>query len=254
MRRESILALVIFFHVLFISQPVLASTQQVVHDFVEHVIKNDQITAESFLISEMIKIPEIKKRTQIDKFVVLPTPQYEDTKIVVTYFKGEVGGELIAFIWELVVKNGKISRIKVIHDGTNPLLEEAKIIKEYQMKFQKNVFVPSKIPFEVTGFDGFIDNDRLTLYYRSEAINGFLKIYVSPIKRNLEQYKEVNDEMDTLKDGTKILFKTNSPIAYGMMFQKDGLQYYVGIGNRKFLKKSFTKEELIQLIESMDGK
>lgn len=29
----------------------------------------------------------------------------------------------------------KISHIKVIHDRTKPLLEEAKLVKEYQLKF-----------------------------------------------------------------------------------------------------------------------
>jgi hypothetical protein len=226
--------------------------QQIVDDFMNLIIKKDRKSAESYLFDQMIQIPEIKKNTPIDKFVVLPTPQYNDTKVVVTYFKGEVGGELIAFIWELVVKNGKISRIKVIHDGTNPLFEEAKLIKEYELKFHRPVLVPSKFPFEVTGFDGYIGDDQtMTLKYRNESINGSLSIAVSTAMRELEYFKGINDEIYKLKNGTKVLYRAKFDTAYLIMFLKDGLHYTVSIGNKRNLKKEFTVNHLIQIAESM---
>lgn len=252
MRRKRIYVLVLSLSVLFASQSVFAEQpDQVVSDFMHHLIDKGRKSAEPFLFDKMIKIPEIKENTPIDKFVVLPTPQYSDTKVVVTFFKGEVGGELIAFIWELIVKDGKISRIKVIHDGTNPLMEEAKIVKEYEVENQKNVIVPTKFPFEITDFDGYYDKGFLTLNYRSEPINGSLKISITPVERKLEEYKAVHDEFYTLKDGTKVLYKRKSHIAHEIMFHKDGLQYYVGIGTKERLKKSFTSDDLIQIAESM---
>lgn len=254
MRTKLIIPWALYFAVFFTSQSALAVPNHVVNDFMDRLINKGQLSAKSLLINQMIKIPEIKENTPIDKFIVLPTPQYEDTKVVVAYFKGEVGGELIAFIWELVVKDDKISRIKVIHDGTNPFLEEAKLVKEYQLEFQKHVLVPSKLPFEVTGFDGYIDSDLLTLVYRSEPINGFLRIRVFPIKGNPERYKATDDEFYTLQGGIKVSYKTKSEIAYEIMFQKDGLQYDVAIGNKKYLRKSFEKKDLKQIVESMTRK
>lgn len=247
-----IYALVLSLNVLFVSQAVFAEQpNKVVNDFMEHLIDKGRKSVESFLFDKMIKIPEFKENTLIDKFVVLPTPQYSDTQVVVTYFKGDVGGELIAFIWELVVKDGKISRIKVIHDGTNPFMEEAKLVKEYELKRQTNVLVPTKFPFEVSGFSGYIDNELLTFSYLSEQINGVLKIAVVPVFRELEHFKGMYGEFYTLKDGTKVLYRPKFDIAYEIMFQKNGLHYSVSIGNKTYLNKEFTVNDLIEIAESM---
>lgn len=253
MRGKWLLTLVIAVSIVSLCRSAMAEPQQVIHQFMHDFIHKGREAAEPFLLDTMIKIPELKENTPISGFTVLPTPQREDTKVVVAYFKGEVGGERIAFIWELVAKSDKISHIKVIHDGTNPLLEEAKLIKEYQLKFQRHVFVPSKFPFEISGFDGYMDEPTQTviLNYRNESINGSLSITITPANRELDDFKGVKDHYYTLENGTKVLYNPIHHVAEMIMFQKDGMQYSVSLGNKKYLKKEFTVEDLIQVAESM---
>jgi hypothetical protein len=55
-----------------------------------------------------MKIPEIRENTLIAGFAVLPTPQRNDTLVVVTFFKGGGRCGTISFIWEVVIKDEKI--------------------------------------------------------------------------------------------------------------------------------------------------
>jgi hypothetical protein len=253
MRKKLILTVLLSFGIVLScnSHSVMAeSPRDVVEKYIKALIHKNNMLAQSYLHS-VDTMPEIKLSTPIEEFKVVNTP-LKDTKVVVAFFKGEVGGERIAFIWELTVRDEKISRIKIIHDGTNPFLEEAKLVKEYEMKYQRNLLVPTKFPFEITGIEGYIHNQRLLLRYRSEPINGFLQFTVSPVSVELERYKGKYDEYHILKNGTKVLYRTKFDLGYEIRFQKDGLHYTVVIGNKKFLKKKFTLDDLIQIAESMN--
>ena len=70
--------------------------------------------------------------------------------------------ERIAFIWELIVKDEKISHIKVIHDRTKPLLEEAKLVKEYQLKFHRRVLVPPRNGRQLQEITNLVENKNIT--------------------------------------------------------------------------------------------
>lgn len=224
-------------------------TDNTIRLFLEAWMKKDENKAQSYLM-EGVKIPKLKESTPIRSIAGLPSPT-KGVKVMVAFFDGELGGERIAFIWEVAVKNERITQIRVIHDGTNPFMEEAKLVKEYEKKFNKNILVPSKFPFEITGCHGSINDKELSIYYRIESINGFLKITVSPISVDLDKYKGKTDKFYTLDDGTRAIYRGEFDLGYEMRFQKDGLQYTVVIGNKKELKKKFKAEDLIRIVESM---
>lgn len=233
------------------SKSVVAETQprEVVEKFMQQILNNKSINSDVF---DGVYIPEIKKDTPFGEYRIIPTPQRKDTLLLVAFYKEEIRDNRVAFIWELVIKNDKVSHIETIHNGTIPLLEEAKLVKEYELKFKKNVLVPVSFPFEITDFDGYIDDGYLLLKYRNEPINVMLKILVSPAERQLNFLKASQDEFYTLNNGTKVLYRISDPIEYGIIFQKDGLQYHIGIGNKKYLKKKFTVHHLLNIAESMN--
>ncbi|CAM4419134.1 hypothetical protein BAMA111019_24240 [Bacillus manliponensis] len=49
-----------------------------------------------------------------------------------------------------------------------------------------------------------------------------------------------------------MLYKPNFHLAYELLFQKDNLQYKIEIGNKKYLKKTYTMNDLISIAESME--
>ncbi|NRF89851.1 hypothetical protein HQN89_02200 [Paenibacillus frigoriresistens] len=230
--------------------------KKVVEKFINHLIEKEQDAAMRYLYSQSVKIPELVETKPIGGFNVLTTPQRNDTQIVVAYFKGEPGQERIAFIWEVIVKDEKISYIQVIHDGTKPLLEEAKLVKEYQLKFHRRALVPTEFPAEITGFHGFITErnetqaEILDLGYGMESLNSYLHITVIPSTENLDRYIWKNTEILKLKDGTKVLYNANFDLGYEMRFQKDGLNYKLTVG-KKNLSKKFTVDDLLKIADSM---
>ncbi len=250
MKKLCIHTTILCFCFLLSSKSVLASTQprEVVDKFMKQILNSKSIESDVF---EGVYLPKFKTDSPIGKYNIIPTPQRKDTMLVVVFYKDEISDDRVAFIWEVVVKNDKISHIDAIHNGTIPLLEEAKLVKEYELGFNKNVLVPVNFPFEITDFDGYLNNDFLSLTYRSGPINGMVKILVSPVERQLKNFKTKHDELHTLKDGTKVLYRTNNPVEYGIIFQKDGLQYAVGIGNKEHLNKKFSVNDLIQIANSM---
>ena len=63
-------------------------------------------------------------------------------------------------------------------------MKEATIVKEYKMKCKEHILTPTKFPFEIHEFQGYIYNDYLNLQYFNEDINGILKSLLHPFKTN----------------------------------------------------------------------
>lgn len=256
MRNVLLITLVLAISSLFVSNYVQAEPTQVVDKFINHLIKKDQDAARRYLFSESVKIPELDETKQIGGFNILTTPQRNDTQIVVAYFNGEPGGERMAFIWEVIVKDEQISYIQVIHDGTKPLLEEAKLVKEYQLKFHRRVLVPTEFPTEITGFHGYLTEkngtqpEMLDLEYGMESLHSYLHIAIIPATENLDRFIWKNTEILKLKDGTKVLYNSNFDLGYEMRFQKYGLNYKLTVG-KKNLSKKFTVDDLLEIADSI---
>lgn len=235
---------------LFVSSSQLASATQnrnVVSKFMIALVKRDEKLAKSYVDSD-VKIPEIRENTPFRGFTGLPSSK-QDVRVVIAYFEDDLSGERIAFIWEVTANNEKIKDIRVVYDGSNPLMNEQITVKEYEAKFHKQVLVPSHFPFEITHVHGDIYEDELILRYRNVDIKGLVQIKVAPKTHELEMFKRKNDTLYTLKNGAKALYQRDVPAAYQLIFQQDGLQYYVGIG--KHIKKKFTVDDVIKIVESM---
>jgi hypothetical protein len=231
------------------SRFVLATEHRdVLRDFVSALGKQDEQLAKSYLERGVV-LPELKENTRFRSIAGLRSPK-PNKKVLVAYFEDEDKElERMAFIWEVTTKNEKITDIRVVYDGSNPFMNEAKAVKEYESKIHKTVHVPTNFPFKITHIDADVYQDVLTLRYRNLDVKGTVQLKVVPKARELEKFKAGSDQFYTLKDGTKALYQSSFQPAYQLIFQHDDLQYYVGIG--KHIKQKVTVNDLIQIAESM---
>ncbi|MDQ8739335.1 hypothetical protein [Paenibacillus sp. LHD-38] len=174
--------------------------------FAKAILRNNLDEAQKYVEKDFVQIPEIRENSPISGIQLVSSPK-EDVKILLAHFDDEVlEGERLAFIWELTIKGDRITKIRILFDGANPLVDEARLIREYQKRFKRHVLVPTEFPFEITHFNGYVDgNESLELVYRNKALNGFFRVKVFPIVVELERYKGKDDVYYQLKDGTKAL-------------------------------------------------
>lgn len=226
------------------------SQTNVISEFKQALLKNDKKLMQSY-VTEGIELPTFQKEKPIHEIKIVPSPK-EDTTILISYFKDTDDGFTIGCILEIVTKNYKISQINQIYDGTNPLMKEATIVKEYEMKCKEHILTPTKFPFEIQQFHGYIYNDNLELRYYNENISGILKITVSPVHNKLEQYVHKGTKFYNFKNNMKALYNPHFNLAYELIFQKDGFQYTIAIGNKLHIKEKYNVNDLIQIAESMN--
>ncbi|MGF2712657.1 hypothetical protein ACQUY5_10055 [Bacillus cereus] len=242
----------IFFLLYFQSSSIIMAKSQtdIISKFKHALLKNDKKLMHSY-VTEGLKIPTFQKEKHLHKIIEVPSPK-EDTTILIAYFKDTSDVSTIGFILEIVTKNNKISQINQIYDGTNPFMKEATIVKEYEMKFKQHILTPTKFPFEIQQFHGYIYNNNLELHYNNEDINGIIKITVSPVHNKLDQYVHKGTKFYTLKNNMKALYNPHFDLAYELIFQKDGFQYKIAIGNKLHIKRKYNAQDLIQIAESMN--
>lgn len=222
----------------------------VISEFKQALLKNDKKLMQSY-VTEGIKLPTFQKEKPIHEIKIGPSPK-EDTTILISYFKDTDDGFTIGCILEIVTKNNKISQINQIYDGTNPLMKEATIVKKYEMKCKEHILTPTKFPFEIHEFQGYIYNDYLELLYYNEDINGILKITVSPVHHKLDQYVHKGTTFYILKHNIKAVYNPHFDLAYELIFQKDGFQYKIALGNKLYIKRKCNVTDLIRIAESMN--
>lgn len=205
------------------------------------------------LVEPGVKIPEIRENSPIMGLSTLPST-HKDTVIVIGNFRDcmddrpDECGDRIAFIWEVSVKNNKISKIKVISDVANPHMNELYVTKEYKEKFNKEILVPMHFPFKMTHVNGKISGEKIFLQYKNKKIAGELEIEAEPTGGEItlpinNMYKPVN-----LKKGYKG-FIGKIPTGYELIFPADDMQYNVKLlGNVKYKP---SKKELIKVVNWM---
>ncbi|MBE7106091.1 hypothetical protein FT637_24710 [Bacillus cereus] len=110
----------------------------------------------------------------------------------------------------------------------------------------------SIFPFEIQQFHGYIYNNYLELHYNNEDINGILKITISPVQNKLDQYVHKGTTFYNLKNNIKALYNSHFDLAYELIFQKDGFQYKIAIGNKLHIKGKYNANDLIHIAESMN--
>ncbi|WP_458413263.1 hypothetical protein ACNQFZ_21220 [Schinkia sp. CFF1] len=235
----------------FSSQTVIANPlkDDVFRNFMQTLLTKGEEKAEKYVASD-VNIPEIRENTPIRRFAGLPSPK-ENVRVSIAYFDdGENEPERIAFIWEVTSTKDKITDICVVFDGSNPMMNELKVVKEYDDKFRKRILVPSSFPFDITHVDGYVDKDILMLRYRNKELNGTLQIKVVPKDNvDIERFKGKNDRYYTLKDGTTAIYQPNYHPAYRIIFNKNEFRYYIGIN--KSTKKNMIVDDLIKVANSM---
>ncbi|MBT2577909.1 hypothetical protein J7E43_10865 [Bacillus sp. ISL-8] len=242
----------IFFLLYFQSTSIIMAKSQtdVISEFKHALLKNDKKLMQSY-ITEGIELPTFHTDKHIHEIKIVPSPK-EDTTILISYFKDTDDVSTIGFILEIVTKNNKISQINQIYDGTNPFMKEATIVKEYEMKFKEHILTPTKFPFEIQQFHGYIYSNNLELRYYNDDINGIFKITVSPVQHKLNQYVHKGTQFYYLKNNRTALYNPHFDLAYELIFQKDDFQYKIAIGNKLYIKGKYNAKDLIQIAESMN--
>ncbi|WP_215563255.1 hypothetical protein [Bacillus wiedmannii] len=242
----------IFFLLYFQTTTIIMAKSQtnVISEFKHALLKNDIKLMQSY-VTDGVELPTFQTNKQIHEIKIVPSPK-ENTTIFISYFKDTDDGFTTGFILEIVTKNNKISRINQIYDGTNPLMKEATIVKEYEMKYKEHILTPTKFPFEIHEFQGYIYNDYLNLQYYNKDINGIFKITVSPVQNKLGLYVHRRATFYSLKNNIKALYNPHFDSAYELIFQQNGFQYTIAIGNKRYIKGKYNVKDLIQIAESMN--
>jgi hypothetical protein len=102
--------------------------KDVISNFTMALFQEDNMLARSYLDKD-VHLPKIRENTKITGISGLPSPK-ENVKVIIAYFKAENGNpNRIGFIWEVTYTKDKITNIRVVYDGSNPLMNE------YSLKF-----------------------------------------------------------------------------------------------------------------------
>ncbi|NIK69525.1 hypothetical protein [Paenibacillus sp. BK720] len=247
------IAIILGFTYLF-GMPAFAKENDPAVEFAKAITRNDYKKAQSCIDQDYVRIPEIPEHVSAQSYQLVPSPISGVQVLMVNLYDEKRKTERLAYIWELSVNYGRITQIRVLYEGFNPLAEEARLIREYQYKFKRHLLAPTELPFKkVTEFHGYIEEDSsIELLYRNDEINGFFKVKASPVTVDLDRFKfDKDDVYYTLKDGTKALYRVNYDLGYELRFQKNGMQYMLGIGNKKYLKVKYKPETLLKIANSM---
>ena len=133
-------------------------------------------------VTEGVELPNFQTNKQIHAIKIVPSPK-EDTTILISYSKNTDDEFTIGYILEIVTKT--IKYLELIKFMMEPIpYERSNYCKEYKMKCKEHILTPTKFPFEIHEFQGYIYNDYLNLQYFNEDINGILKSLLHPFKTN----------------------------------------------------------------------
>ncbi|KOS62794.1 hypothetical protein FJQ98_06885 [Lysinibacillus agricola] len=241
--KKIVLVLQIFMLLFLSIQHVKAGPygNDVVSNFTMALMKKDEKQARTYLSSN-VKLPEIREETPIRRVSGLPSLK-ANVRVSLAYFDdGEDMPERIAFIWEITSNQEKITDIRVIYDGSNPFMNESKMIKEYSNKHKANILTASKFPFDITHVEGNINKDTLLIRYRNVKLHGLLQVKIEPGEEDLEAAKGEN--IYTLKNGIKALYLRNE-----LIFLHDSLKYSIRIESE--IPQDFTVYDLLEIANSM---
>ena len=126
-------------------------------------------------------------------------------------------------------------------------------IQQFEELSQQKVLLPKgTMPYKLTPDYGLIhlEEPRLDLIYidkknRSET----LKVYIQPATQELIQ--EQGDQEYTLKDGTRVIYRPYFSSAYAIEFQKNGLDYILGL-SKHAENKNFDPRKLLDIANGLN--
>ena len=217
---------------------------------IEYYIENNEELARSYL-DENVTIPEVRENTPINRVTSYPSPD-ENVSVVISYFEDERISRRsgrIAFIWELTVEGEKITDIRVVYDGANPFINESNLINQFESQSKTNILIAREHPFEVNQIDGNVDNGRLELNYRNTETEALLQITVEPNATELEDVQVNNDQIYTLSNGLKALYKPDSD---QFLLQDNNLLYSIHIEVDEDEEQIFEAGDYLKIANSMN--
>ncbi|MCP8968065.1 DUF4367 domain-containing protein [Ectobacillus ponti] len=180
-------------------------------------------------IAPGVHIPEIREETPISGAATLSSPR-KNMRVVVARYRDSKQLERTAFIWELAVKDDKITKIRVVHDGAVPLMNEGYAVQKFEKaypQYKDKVLVPADFPFSVTHVQGKASN-HLVLQYSNRK---------NKLRLTIVPQASLSKGDILLQQGVTASYHTRC-----LTFHKDGLQYTLS---------GLPKEELIMIAKSM---
>ena len=248
--KKIVVALLPLLLVLVLFEPVKAAPPSVVQRgsefIISYFVKHDEERARTYLASN-VAIPELRENTQINGVMGLPSPQ-ENVSVAVTYFDdGRGRSGRIAFIWELIFENDKITDIRVVFDGANPYTNESNLMNEFESKSKTNLLAPYEYPFEMTHIEGEVNENSLELNYRNDEMEASMQIRVEKNNTTIETFQENGDRFYMLRNGIKALYKPNSQL----IFQSNSLHYSIRINRNNEEGQTFQADDFLKVANSM---
>ncbi|ADU32218.1 hypothetical protein [Evansella cellulosilytica] len=223
-----------------------AEDKNIAREFMISFIEGKEESPYDTYLADGVVVPEIREHTRVKGYSSLSSP-LKNTKVVIGYFEDDLADDRMAFIWELTVEDDKITNIRVVHDGSNPMINEEKTVKEYEELNGTSILVPSDLPFTITHVDGAVNDDQLEITYKNGLLNDLLSINVGPKTYDIDNYSGDGYESLHLSDGTKVLFYSGEAASeQQLIFQKSNLQYTIRLNTH-----SSETYDIIKVVESM---
>lgn len=206
-------------------------TTDPLHRFTHAFFKQDH-TEMNTVLAPTVKVPEIREQTPITGMAGYPSPD-QNKKVLVGRFQMEHEIQRIAFIWEVTIDKQLITDIHVVYDGSNPMVNERIIAKEFKKVTKQDILVPSYFPFEISHVDGEVDGEVATIQYQNRSSELVIQMTITSTPIPEKSPKKIK-----LENGFEILIKENHIIFSHNKF------YYDISGN-------VNEKELLKFVESM---
>lgn len=139
-----------------------------------------------------------------------------------------------------------------LHVSGHTELTVNQAVQKFEEKVQHKVLLPKgTFPYKLSSDYVFIhqEESRLDLSFINEnKPSEILKIYIQPATKEL--IHEQGDQDYTLKDGTQVIYRPYFPSTYAIEFQKNGLNYIVGLSKHDG-NKNFHPNELLSIANGL---
>lgn len=92
-------------------------------EFAKAITQKDRIQAEKYT-ADFVQIPEIREASRNLRYQLVPSSEIGVNYLMVHFDEETQKGDRLAFIWELTVKDDRITYIRVLFDDANKLVDE----------------------------------------------------------------------------------------------------------------------------------
>lgn len=128
----------------------------------------------------------------------------------------------------------------------NKYISADEAISQFEKRYEKQVILPKKLPFEPTDRFGKLDEEgRLKLHFmrigKSEEYTTLdFSFYIMP-ENEIYSFIETNDEVYTLNNGDKAFYRQHHKHFHSFAFSTNKLGYFFGANPNKIDLVTFIK-------------